>query len=1323
MKTKSTDKTLTVHATTRLVAVACSISLIALAGCGGDSGEDSTPPSTTPNTTSVEHALAIRPDAWVTVPAPVDLLFKNLTIPADAPVRGMWSSVYDWHLVGLHATVLPTGRVLTYGSRWNGEAQEGREFDVWTPERGLVDTAHNRSWDSTRQDSFCSTAAFLTDGRLLITGGNGAITSTIYTPSTNSSVTASANLADQRWYATMITLPDGRPLIMGGMVPYGEQMRQYPEIAVGNGSASMTPEVYENGAWRSLFGAYSRDAFGPDYLRASYPRAWVMPSGQVFGVSAERLWSLDPSGNGTVTIHGAFKKPPAVPKLDVPLSDLPNVGSTNTAVMFDIGKVLIAGGHGTDAGDNLPASSQATVIDMNSGSPVLTEQPPMTFRRRFPNAVVLPDGKVVITGGSMEGDKDGANAVYAAEIWNPVTGTWTLGPNAGTYRGYHSFTVLLPNGTVLSTGGGLPGPVINRSAEVYYPPQLFRSVDGVAQLAPRPVMQGISGLSYSHGAPMQIDMTTTAPVSKLVLIGLSSGTHSFNSGQRRIPLSFMQDTQRLTTKIPNANLVPPGYYQVVAIDAQGVPSRGTIISIGQDVKPPPTPTTPYNPPDLSAPIDAPVIAQGATASYTFTAAPDTLYSWEFGDGTSATTFSPTASIQHTFAQPGLYAVTLTARARDGAISRRTIVQAVATPRTARQPNASSAMALETRAGASTRLWVVNPDGDSVAVIDTATQERIAEIAVGNSPRSVAVAPDGRIWVANKGAASISIISPTTLAVVQTVALPRASQPHGLAFAPVGASAFVVLEATGQLLKLDASTGAQRSAVAIGPNPRHLSVSSGGGVVFVSRFITPPLPGESTAMVNVTTAGAEVVVVQTGTMTVSRTVVLRHSDKTDTETQGAGVPNYLAAPIISPDAQSVWVPSKQDNIRRGTLRNGQNLDFQNTVRAISSRIDVARLTEDYERRIDHDNASVASAAAFHPSGVYLFVALETSRQIAVVNAVRGGELFRVDVGFAPQGVAVSADGSTLYAQNFMDRTVSVIDLSPLVQHGELRAPVAATVKTVENERLPAQVLQGKKLFYDARDPRLARDSYMSCASCHNDAGHDGRVWDMTGFGEGLRNTISLKGRAGTGHGFLHWSANFDEVQDFEAQIRSLSGGTGLMTDVQFNADTTREPLGTPKAGKSADLDALAAYLASQQSFEPSPYRQADGTLTLAAWAGKAVFRSAGCANCHGGAPFTISANAGMLKNIGTLKPGSGKRLGATLNGIDVPTLRDVWSTAPYLHDGSAPTLSAAIQAHAGNTVSGVQLSYLTAYLQQIGREEPGQATFSEHLSRPPSPGKD
>ena len=182
------------------------------------------------------------------------------------------------------------------------------------------------------------------------------------------------------------------------------------------------------------------------------------------------------------------------------------------------------------------------------------------------------------------------------------------------------------------------------------------------------------------------------------------------------------------------------------------------------------------------------------------------------------------------------------------------------------------------------------------------------------------------------------------------------------------------------------------------------------------------------------------------------------------------------------------------------------------------------------------------------------------------------------------------------------------------------------------RCTAQVLKGKQFFYDARDTRLARDAYMSCASCHNDGGYDGRTWDLTGMNEGLRNTASLRGRAGA-QGFLHWSANFDEVQDFEAQIRALAGGSGLMNDADFMPARAASLSAMPKAGLSADLDALAAYVASLSTFANSPHRNADGSLTAAAVAGREVFRTANCAQCHGGAAFTISA-AANLQDVGT-----------------------------------------------------------------------------------------
>ena len=1259
------------------------------------------------------RTLAVDASHWVSIPNLPDPLLQDLTLTADAPTRGVWSPVRDWPLNALHVAVLPNGKVLSYGTTPDGGAQNGRYLDLWDPSSGWAAGSHQTTFRSEQQDSFCSTATFMTDGRLLMSGGNGRVTSSVYSPATNSVTQLPAALADERWYGTMLTLSDGRPLMLGGMVPYVENMQANPDQSVAQGLASMTPEVLENGAWRSLFGASSREAFGPDFLRASYPRAWVMPNGRVFGLSAERMWSLDAAGNGAITSHGVFKGGPDA-------TARPNVGASNSAVMFDVGRVLVVGGNGSDNGEGLPASALATVIDFNSGSPVLTEQPAMTNPRRYPNTVVLADGTVVVTGGSRVGNSNGVNAVLAAELWRPATGTWSVGASAARYRGYHSFSVLLPNGSVLSTGGGTPGPVVNLNAELYYPPQLFRSVNGVVQLAPRPVMAAISGLSHANGGTMQIDMNNDAPVSRLALIGLSNGTHSFNGGQRRIPLNFTQTGIRLTSTLPEANLAPPGYYQVVALDAAGVPSAGAIIAIGQGVSPPPVTTAPYNPPDLSGTINAPIVAAGASASYAVAATAGTAYSWNFGDGSPATPFSASASASHTFARSGLYTVTLTAQAADGSTSRRSFVQAVATASTARRPNASSALALEARAGASARLWVANPDTDTVAVIDTATRARVAEVPVGASPRSVAVAPDGRIWVTNKGDATISIISPATLAVVRTLALPRASQPHGLAFAPGGASAFVALEATGQLLKLDAASGAQQGRLAVGSNARQVTLGGDAATALVTRFITPPLPGESTASVDTSTAGADVVAVDAGRMTVKRHVTLRHSNRTDNEIQGSGIPNYLGAAAISPDGQSAWVPSKQDNIKRGRLRNGQNLDFQNTVRAVSSRIDLATLTEDSARRVDHDNAGLASAAAFHPSGIYLFVALETSRQVAVVNAVGGGQLFRIETGMAPQGLALSDDGRTLYVQNFMQRSVSVVDLAPLTTRGQLQAKVSATVSTVGTERLPAQVLRGKQFFYDARDPRLARDAYLSCASCHADGGHDGRVWDLTGFGEGLRNTVALKGRAAMGHGLLHWSANFDELQDFEGQIRSLAGGTGLMADADFQAGTRRQPLGDRKTGLSADLDALASYVASLDRFDGSPARHADATPSAAAVAGRTVFQNANCASCHGGTAFTNSRDARSLRSIGTLKPSSGKRLGGTLSGIDIPTLRDVWATAPYLHDGSAATLAAAVQAHAGNSVSGTDLANLVSYLQQIGNEEPVAPAMPTNLAPSATP---
>lgn len=724
-------------------------------------------------------------------------------------------------------------------------------------------------------------------------------------------------------------------------------------------------------------------------------------------------------------------------------------------------------------------------------------------------------------------------------------------------------------------------------------------------------------------------------------------------------------------------------------------------------------TTPIEPnSDLSLTME--LDTQGSTSG-------NYQYQWDFGDGSSSTwNKSPYAG--HSYAHPGVYHVTASVRTEDGRVSTRSYYQAVVESVASTSAAIASSPIITTPAKPNTtigaRIWVVNPDNDSVGVLDATTLSRIAEIPVGSQPSTLARAPDGRIWVANKGASSLSVLDENTLRSVQTIALARASQPHGIIISPSG-WVYVAHEASGHISRLSSTPNPNPTIYSsqIAPQIRHLALRLAGPAnpntpsstdqLLVSRYISPPLPGEGSAHIQTTlngqAQGGELHMVDANNLSLQKTLVLRTSDRSDTTLQGRGIPNYLGAPALAPDGKSAWIPSKQDNVQRGKLRDGRNLNFENTVRAIVSRIDLNGQKEDYPARTDLDNSGLASAALYHPGGAYLFVALETSRHIAVLDAQGRRELFRVDTGRAPQGLSLAEDGRTLYVHNFMDRTVGAYDLSALLNFGENQLPLRTSGPTLGVEKLSPQILRGKQLFYDASDARLARDAYLSCASCHSEGGHDGRTWDMTGFGEGLRNTISLRGRAGA-QGKLHWSGNFDEIQDFEQQIRNLAQGSGLLQDAVLNTGSRAQPLGDKKAGLSPDLDALAAYVASLATFAPSPWRDTLGNLTAPALAGRSLF-TAQCATCHGSADFSDS-KTGQLHNIGTLKPSSGLRSNAPLTGIDSPTLRDVWATAPYLHDGSAATLEDAIRAHSSLnlSLSANDLSNLSAYLKQIGAEE-------------------
>lgn len=665
--------------------------------------------------------------------------------------------------------------------------------------------------------------------------------------------------------------------------------------------------------------------------------------------------------------------------------------------------------------------------------------------------------------------------------------------------------------------------------------------------------------------------------------------------------------------------------------------------------------------------------------------------WDFGDENGLGEYKKGLTITHTFTKPGVYYVFARIQGEDIPI---TSVQTITKRMQRPAPTHSSTICLDT---ARHKLWAVNADNNSVALIDALSNQLLAEVPVGKHPRTVAFDKEGVAWITNEDDATLSLVS-TAGQLLQTIDLPYASRPYGICFDPQKNFGYVTLQGTGKMVKLDLSSKEVLQSVDVGRSPRGIAVTSNGQKVLVTQFISP----ENKGMVREVNAV---------TMELSKNIELAFDEQDDFEDRGRGVPNFLSSVTISPDGEEAWVPSKKDNTARGLFRDGKALTFDNTVRTIVSKIDMSAGAEKISGRIDINDADMACAVEISPYGNIAFVALQGNNRVVMVDVEYHSRLGSLDTtGLAPQGLALSPDGTRLYVHNFMSRTVRVFNTEDIVLANNQVGTVVATIPTVKKETLDPQVLRGKQIFYNAQDERMTFAGYISCASCHLDGGSDERVWDFTDRGEGLRNTHSLLGRKGTGMGNVHWTSNFDEIQDFENDMRNGFKGKGFLPDSIFNSGTVSDPLGSPKAGLSPELDALAAYVNSLDKVHPSPYRNSDGTLTSEGIEGKKIFAELGCAACHADAAFT-NRREGILYDVGTIQTSSGQRRNGVLQGFGTPTLKGIWETAPYLHDGSAPTLRDVLvtrnQANRHGNLSGlsaIQVDQLISYLLQIDEKE-------------------
>ena len=485
---------------------------------------------------------------------------SSASVVADPGQSGSWSQVVDTPVVPVFEAVLPNGKVLIWDSVGDNAAESYPDHDftramVWNPANDTY-----KRVDLQGSNIFCAGFAHLDNGNILVAGGNAnaQLDGTVRTYTFNwqtDTWTRGKDMAAARWYPAVAETANGEEVIAGG--------------------GPATAEVYQtNGAIRALSGF-------TNYNARLYAFMGSRPDAQLglFGPFATG-YTINTSGDGVV--RATFTR-------DGITRDY---GSFAT---YDIGKsVVVGGGNITEGGvANVPTR---TAVVMNSSTglvPSVTPTGSLSTGRRQLNATLLADGSVLVTGGMTSAATselvDLNNAATAAERWDPVTGQWKVLASASRIRQYHSTAVLLPDGRVMTGGGGVCSicmtvGYLEKNVEYFTPPYLYKK-DGSGQRAARPVIS-TAPAGVGINTNFTISSAQAASIRKVALVGLGDVTHSVDQGQRYIPLKFSASGTTLTvTGPPNSGVAPPGYYMLFIVDAAGVPSVARIVRVAKGPNP------------------------------------------------------------------------------------------------------------------------------------------------------------------------------------------------------------------------------------------------------------------------------------------------------------------------------------------------------------------------------------------------------------------------------------------------------------------------------------------------------------------------------------------------------------------------------------------------------------------------------------------------------------------------------------------------------------------------------------------------------------------
>jgi YVTN family beta-propeller protein len=570
------------------------------------------------------------------------------------------------------------------------------------------------------------------------------------------------------------------------------------------------------------------------------------------------------------------------------------------------------------------------------------------------------------------------------------------------------------------------------------------------------------------------------------------------------------------------------------------------------------------------------------------------------------------------------------------------------PATAQSPprRSSSAIALS----ATGTLLVVNPDSNSLTLVDAASRKVRVEIPVGLDPRTVAVDDaGGRVYVANRGSDSISVVDLTGRAVVAEV--PVGDRPYGIVVSPDGDRLYVAEQGVDRLAVIDAKTLRTVATLPMLDRPSGLALADDGRTLYVTHLLTHTL---TVLTVRPYTAYLPFVLrgLPVSDRTFARSLAVQPTAWMSSTLALWPDSNLVQSIVVSPDGARAYVPHTRSNTANRALT------FDTTVFPLVSLIDLRARQHLVGKQIDLGTLDAPGVglpfdAAVTPDGRELWVVNAASNDLSVIDLEGSRLAAHIEVGHNPRGIVLSPDGATAYVNNTLGGTVSVIDTSTYT--------VTDTI-AVTDIPLPPTLLNGKRLFHSSDDPRMARAQWISCNTCHFEGEHDGRTWTF-GFA-GPRNTTGLLGMVETYP--LRWSGEWDESADCEFANRKENFGRGLiegdMNCAAFPPDCVQQP---PNTGRSYDLDCLAAFIDSLR-VPLSPAHARGEPLSAAEARGQTIFSrpELRCTNCHP-PPFYTDL---QVHDVGTAT--ADERIGPA---YDTPTLRGLYDSAPYYHDGSAATL--------------------------------------------------